>query len=343
VEPQFQAEPEATLYCTPNGSLRYSQQGLTIYSLMLKKQQQLPPPRKLPSGAARLAALRAEMLDQIRKLLRYRQAGSPLEVRLLETTPRKGYQLEKLEFVSEPGIYVPTWVFIPEKRNSRAPAILYVHEAGKEKLGQESGLFEKLTLAGGLVIAVDVRRLRATGSSEDSKVKGFGHLFNAETALAYMTWFMDECLFGMRVQDVVRSVEYALSREDVNQKNLRVVGKGAGALWVLYAAALDPRISDVVADGGLVSYRSLAQVDRYLHGAHLFIRDVLLHFDLPQVAATVANRKLALVSPVDPMMKPLSAAAARQAYRWTAEIYARAGAAGHFRILTRALDLLAPA
>ena len=40
----------------------------------------------------------------------------------------------------------------------------------------------------------------------------------------------------------------------------------------------------MLCDGGLVSYRSLTQVDRYLHGAGIFVRDVLKHFDLPQVA-----------------------------------------------------------
>jgi hypothetical protein len=143
----------------------------------------------------------------------------------------------------------------------------------------------------------------------------------------------------MRVQDVVRSVDYAFSRADVDNKSLRVVGKGAGALWALYAAALDPRITTVIAEGGLLSYRSLATVDRYVHGAHIFIRDVLKHFDLPQVAAAIADRNVTLISPVDPMKKTVALSAARRAYTWTAQTYKNAGAGDRFRIVGGIFDL----
>ena len=106
-----------------------------------------------------------------------------------------------------------------------------------------------------------------------------------------MAWYMDRCLFGMRVHDVMRSIDYALSRADVDQSGVDAIGKGAGALWVLYAAALDGRIRAAVAERGLVSYASLTRVDRYLHSAGVFVRDVLTSFDLPHVAAAVADRR----------------------------------------------------
>ena len=271
-EPPFQAEPEQALYCTPNGSVRYAQQGETIYSLMMKKQQTLPPKREAPRGAAGLSAFRSE----IASLLHYQKASGDLGVREPLTTPRKGYQVEKLEFLSEPGIYVPVWAFLPEKKPERARAILYVNEAGKEADGMEFGPLEALARKGHLVIAVDVRGIGGTRPSRTSERSGgFSHLFDTETAMAYMAWYLDKCLLGMRVQDVVRSVDYVLSRSDVDQGGVSVIGKGAGALWALYAAALDERITGVVAEGGLLTYGSLATVDRYLHGASVFVRDVL--------------------------------------------------------------------
>ena len=44
----------------------------------------------------------------------------------------------------------------------------------------------------------------------------------------------------------------------------------------------------------LLSYKTLALSDRYLYNASAFLKDGLLHTDLPQVAALVAPR------PVDP-------------------------------------------
>ena len=151
--------------------------------------------------------------------------------------------------------------------------------------------------------------------------------------MAYMAWFMDESLFGMRVADVIRALDYAQSRADANPGELSLIGVGRGALWVLYAAALDSRARRVVCDGGLLSYRSLTSSDLYLHSADTFLKDVLLHFDLPQVAATLAGRRLTLLSPVDAMKNPVELAQARETYRWATEVHAQAGAPDRFRIV----------
>ncbi len=335
-EPEFEPETPETLYCTPNGSLRYSQQGDTIFSVILKKQERLPPARKAPAGAAEIEEFQRGIASEIRDLIRFRKVDAPLDPRRLVTTPRKGYQIEKLEFLAEPGIYVPVWVFAPEGRTGASSATLYVNEAGKQADGMEFGLYERLARRGNLIIAVDVRGIgetRPPHNPPSDRRNEFGHLFDVETAMAYMAWYMDESLFGMRVADVIRSVDYALSRPDVAKDGLRVVGQGAGALWVLYAAALDPRITDVVAERGLVSYQSLAQVDRYTHGAGIFVRDVLQHFDLPHVAAAIAPRPLALVTPLDPMKRPVEAEHARRIYSFTAAAYRSAGSPAHFRIV----------
>jgi len=113
---------------------------------------------------------------------------------------------------------------------------------------------------------------------------------------------------------------------------VEVVGQGAGALWAMYAAALDPRIVSVVAERGLLSYRSLAQADLYTHNAGIFIRGVLQHFDLPQVAAAIAPRKLTVASPVDAMKRVVAATAASEVYAFTVDAYKEAGAADSFRI-----------
>jgi dienelactone hydrolase len=141
------------------------------------------------------------------------------------------------------------------------------------------------------------------------------------------------------VQDVARGVEYVLSRPDVDQRGVWLIGIGMGALWSLYAAALDSRIRAGVCDGGLLSYRSLTGADRYLHGADIFVPGVLEHFDLPHVAAAVADRPLALLAPVDAMKNPVALPLARQTYQWTQAAYGVAGAPDHFRVVGRSEEL----
>ncbi|HET9320985.1 MAG TPA: alpha/beta hydrolase family protein, partial [Bryobacteraceae bacterium] len=303
----------------------------TIYSLILKKQADRPP--AAPSTAV--------LQQSVKTLLRYRRSDAPLAPRAIATTPRRHYRIEKLEFLSEPGIYLPAWVFVPEKRAEDRSALLYINERGKEADALEFELLEELAQKGNLVVAVDVRGIGETKPPhpDDAGCGLFGHVDDAETTMQYIAWEMNESLMGMRVQDVVRSVDYAVSRSDVDRAGVRVIGRGMGALWVLFAAALDPRISRTVCEGCLLSYRTLASADRYLHGASIFIPDVLKHFDLPQVAAAVAGRRLAILDPMDAMKSAVDLETARQAYEPAVQAYARAGAPGAFAVARRRNDI----
>jgi cephalosporin-C deacetylase-like acetyl esterase len=198
---------------------------------------------------------------------------------------------------------------------------------------------------GRIVTAVDVRGIGETKPPhlDISGRNEFRHVDSVETAMTYMAWEMNESLFGMRVQDVIRSVDYVLSRPDVDRSNLRVVGSGRGALWVLFAAALDARIQAAVCEQGLLSYRTLTGSDRYTHGADIFIPSILEHFDLPQVAAAIVPRRLSVVAPVDAMKRPVDAAAAERAYDWTRQVYTNAGAREQFRIFAAEKPLEASA
>ena len=53
VEPDFAIEPAEKLYCTPNGSLRHSNKGETVYTLIAKKVAALPPDRPLDRAKLR--------------------------------------------------------------------------------------------------------------------------------------------------------------------------------------------------------------------------------------------------------------------------------------------------
>jgi len=129
----------------------------------------------------------------------------------------------------------------------------------------------------------------------------------------------------------------------VDHSNVRVVGSGRGALWVLFAAAIDARIQAAVCEQGLLSYRTLTGTDRYTHGADIFIPSILEHLDLPQVAAAIVPRRLSVVAPVDAMKRPVEKAAAERAYDWTRLVYTSAGAREQFRILTAEYPLEASA
>lgn len=342
-EPELTAERTEELYCTPNGSIRYSQQGDTIWSRILKKQATLPPKIELPADAKQVESYCGLMRVRIRELLRLQTVDQPLSPRPIANVSRKGCRIEKVEFLSEPGIYIPAWIFVPEKIRPGSMTILYFSEAGKDADGMEFegeeasglklGVLEQLARRGNTVVAADVRGIGETRPEHAGEAEGeFGHLFDADTALSYMAWYLHQSLLGMRVRDVLRTVDYALGRPDANPQGVHVIGKEMGALWVLYAAALDQRILAVICEKGLLSYRSLTGTDRYLHEASVFIPDVLEQFDLTHVAAAIAGRRVALLSPVDAMKQRVDIPTARESHRWAETVFANAGAARQFQI-----------
>ena len=339
IEPRFEHEPPEKLYCTPNGSIRASRRGHTIFSLILDKQAKLPPPRPTPADLSDLEAHRQQVTQEIRDLIRFRtDSDYPLTVRHRMTTPRKGYRIEKQEFLSEFGIYVPAWVFLPDRARAPYTATIYMNSGGAHRDGMEFGLLESLAQDGHMVVAIDVRGVGETApphSRRTGYTNQYSHLFDVDTAMTYMTWFMDDSLLGMRVRDVVRSIDYVLARDDVEKSGVRLIGTGRGAVWSMFAAALDVRVRGLLADRGLITYKSLTQTDRYVHGANIFVPGILNRLDLPHVAGAVADRYLAILDPVDAMGRPADINLSRRTYAWTRSLYNAVGADDRFEVMAR--------
>ena len=338
-EPVREPEPTKNLYCTPTGSLVYPPLGESIHTLILKKQEHLPPERKAPASAADLDNFRRQMMNSLRGFLHHDKAEQPLAVRHVGTTPRRGYLIEQVEFLSEPGIYIPTWVMIPENRRPPFAPLIYVNDVGMQHrpIGMEFGLLEKMVLKGHLVIAADLRGIGDTDPEREARREGTPSrgLFSTETGMAYLAWLMDKSLLGMRVLDLTRTVDYALSRQDVDGTGVAVVGSGMGATWTLFAAALDSRIRSAVCDGGLLSYRTITGADHHAHDASIFIPGVLKEFDLSHVAALVAPRRLVFISPVNHLKRAVPLSLARQAYEFTRRTFEGAGVPELFGFLGR--------
>ena len=114
---------------------------------------------------------------------------------------------------------------MPDGKFAPAPAILYVDEAGKEQQGMEFGFLEQLVRKGHCVVAVDVRGVGSTKPAHPDMdpASQWTNLEDAQTAMAYWLWEINESLLGMRVLDVLRSVDYVLSRPDVDRPGVHLV------------------------------------------------------------------------------------------------------------------------
>jgi hypothetical protein len=197
----------------------------------------------------------------------------------------------------------------PAAWQEHVPAVVYVDEWGKQA-GLANGIVQALLEARLAVLAIDVRGVGETAATD----------FEATTN-ALMT---DRPLFGQRVWDVLRALDYLWRRiyigVQIDKGRIGCLGRGAAGLWALYAAALDERLAASVVWQAPVSYHSLI-VEWPGFPASVYVFDVLHHFDLPQLMAAVAPRPLLVADAVDGERQPVSKEEVTTLCRWPAAVY----------------------
>src|SRR5581483_2459088 len=114
-------------------------------------------------------------------------------------------------------------------------------------------------------------------------------------------------LVGMRVEDVLRAVEWLSARDDVDPAHLSAQGTGPMGIVLLHVAVLDPRIQSIVLDRTLVSYRNAVEEPAPQDLAQSVIPGVLQHYDLDDLVMALAPRSVVVTDPIDAAGKTVTA------------------------------------
>ncbi len=97
-------------------------------------------------------------------------------------------------------------------------------------------------------------------------------------------------LIGLRIDDVIRAIDYLSNRTDVDPARITAAGSGHMGLVLLHAAVLDSRIKHIAIDHTLTSYRSLLDAPLPTGAPEDVLPGVLLHYDIPDLAKTLGPR-----------------------------------------------------
>ena len=273
----------------------------------------IPELLPLPTKSADLSDWQKDIKRRIQDILGPFPQKDPLRTRLFNQVWQDGMMAERVTFQSEEGITLPGLLVMPEEWKRPVPFVIYAGEWGKMQ-GIHSGLIEQMVRAGYGVLAVDVRGVGETAASD----------FEAATNLL----MMDRPLFGQRVLDVIRAVDFIWERcyiaPQIDKGRLVVAGEGVGGLWALYAAALDGRVAAAAARDSLYSYAGLLEPGAR-HPASVYLFDVLKKYDLAHVIAACAPRPVYL-RPVDGLRRACSEREVEAALQPAGEAFSLSGA-----------------
>jgi hypothetical protein len=129
---------------------------------------------------------------------------------------------------------------------------------------------------------------------------------------ALLAMYLNRPLLGQRVYDLLA----VLSEGAIEgAPGVRLVGVGSAGPVVLHAAALEERVTEVSVEGAIASWAGVVRTPMNYDQLANVVPGVLKDYDLPDLAAALAPRPLALRGAVYPLGHPVPASDVEETYR----------------------------
>jgi dienelactone hydrolase len=317
-EPAFRSEYEEALYCTPTGQVSTSLGGETASTLTMRRYADKRSPRPA------LDRLRTD----IARLTRFQAPNGTAEAAVGAAERRSGYTLTRLTLAAPGGRTIPALLARPD--NPRGKTVLVAGEEGAAAAMREGADGDALARQGRTVLALDAAGFGETLSSWE----GYSDAWFGPDKLAWLGMMTGRPLPGLAVTDALCALDY-LEQQRLAPGGCAGYGRGMAGTALLYAAALDKRLAEVTLEGGLISWEAVVRTPVHRRIMAGLVPGVLGVYDLPDLAAAVAPRPLALVSLRMPGGNTALLKDVREAYAYAAAVYKSAGAAERLTITLR--------
>ena len=286
-----------------------------------------------------------------------------------ERVEHADYVREKIYFNTTPDLRVPAYLLIPKRARLPAPAIIALHDHGgfylwgKEKLIDTENenpvltefkqqyyagrsLASELVGQGYVVLVIDMfywgeRRMLLDDDPADwrdrpkditpERISAFNQRAGQNEQLVGRTIFAAGFTWaGVMFWDDVRSVDYLITRPEVDKDRIGCVGLSVGGLRSCHLAALDDRIKAAVVVGWMTSFPT--QIQRHIRntiGHTKLVPGLYQYLDYPDVASLALPSALLVINGSRDGLFNLEGV--RSSFEKLAACYKKAGATDRFR------------
>ncbi len=270
------------------------------------------------------------------ELLHYAPGECDPKPEVTERADRGAYIQERVLFNTTPDLRIPAYVLVPKEAKRPLPAVVALHDHGgfyfwgKEKLVEQEGehpvmagfkrqyyggksIASELARKGYLVVVSDMlywgeRRMLLDDDPADwrerprdiapERIAAFNSRAGQNEQLVGRTIYSAGFTWsGVMFWDDVRTVDYLLTRPEVDPKRIGCVGLSVGGLRSCHLAALDDRIKAAVVVGWMASYPSLLQRHiRNTVGFTKLVPGLMRYLDYPDVASLAMPNALLVIN-----------------------------------------------
>jgi dienelactone hydrolase len=306
-EPETSPERDETLNVSDSGSMVKSLHGATPYTLN------------------RDHVIHKTPLKSLDELLAVTRPTAPA----VATVDRAQYRetaIEAVEFASAPKVWVPAWLYQPKKRDPEKPLVVVLEPNGRNAW-HEGELYDQLASKGAVACAPDLRNIGDLSPEFGRGAPHYTRPHNSDEDYAWCGFILGKPLLGQKVTDLLAVIAGLRTRPDLRSRPVVVAAHGTATVVAQFAAMLEPAITRLYLVGGLASYQRLVDSEQYNYPLGDFVPDLLLHTDLPDMAAAIGPRKLVLAGAVGATGAKLPDAEVRKEYQAAANVEVRSNAA----------------
>ncbi len=279
------------LTVTPTGQISTSLKGETVSSLNRKEAelrlQELNAARKDPEKFL------PEVISSAKKLSGYHEPVDSDKPVFTGRIRKESYSIEKYFIKGEGDYVIPFLLFRPVSWGSKA--MLYLNPAGKSAEAGPGAEIERFVMQGFAVLAPD---LLGCGETGPGSFRGDADFDGASHNLWYASILAGRSITGIQTGDVVKLLRWM--RKECHYAEIKGFARKEMAPVLLHAALFDVNISGMILAEPYSSYSSIVMNRNYNTRFILStVPEALTRYDLPDLAAAFAPRKLFIAGMTD--------------------------------------------
>ena len=254
-EPPTKPEPDKTLWVAQSGNVVRTFGGTTPFAMNRSRTVEKTP-------------------ADLRVLLGVPATSEP-PMTTLRRVPSLTVDVEAVEVASAPKVWVPAWLFLPRGNAHTKPVVLVIEAAGRNYRWDEGGMYQALAERGYPVCAADLRGVGDMAPEIGPGDPNYMRPHRSEENYAWASLILGRPLLGQRVADILALVAGLRKHPALGGRPVVVAARGKMTVPAIFAAALDPNISELYLERGLVSFRSIVDTEIYDHSFANFVPDML--------------------------------------------------------------------